>query len=229
MTKNNKAAQDTYLSLEEIDLDLVDDNELSVNEEDDHTFQRLRDEIKSRGMVDVPTVRPIEGGRYKVLGGRHRLAASRANGNKKEHVVVYRRAIKSKEDEFNLVNNLNAIKGTLRKGSILKVIKQQNLDPTKLDIHKMPYDLLMPVITSEDFESIQNEAQRNAKINAMSLSIAKEIAATLIDERDELLSFMVVKDKPVAVIRIPFQSSKEAREKANSLKNIIQKALEGII
>lgn len=152
----------------------------------------------------------------------------KALGAEEEQFIVYHGKIGSKEDMFNIVNNLNTIKGTIRKSAIMSKIKELKLDPTKIDIHKFPQAIITPAITKEDMDNKSTELQRRAKINEMTLKIAKEIAQQMLDEKDELITFLVVQDRPVAVLRIPFSKTATAREKAQDIKRRIQDALEEV-
>ncbi|MDH7597534.1 MAG: ParB/RepB/Spo0J family partition protein [Methanothrix sp.] len=216
------------VELLEVDIDQLESNVFSANEEDDSTFTRLQDEIKRRGLIELPVVTKKDENRYTIIAGHHRVNALRSLGVKRVPVVLYKGRIETREDMFNLVNNMNLIRGTIRKSELIRKIREFDLDPTKLDLHKNPWTLLVPKVTEEDIARRDAEAMRNAKIQDMALKIAKEIAKTLIMEKDEFLTFIVVHDRPAAVIRIPFKSMKMARDRSVEIKKRIESALADI-
>jgi hypothetical protein len=127
--------------------------------------------------------------------------------------------------EFNLVNNMNLIKGDMRKRELVKIIKENDLDPTKIDLLKMPSALLMPSINHEDLAKKSEELKRRARLNELVLEISKQIAEQVLREKDELVSLIVLNDTIAAVIRVPFKSKKLVRNKGDEIKVKIEKAL----
>lgn len=217
----------------EVSLDELLENEFSANEEDTTTFDKLKEQLEKWGVLDLPVVRELQeaekkpGKNYKIVHGRHRIAALKAAGETRTHVVLMATKFESPEDEFNLVNNINLVHGEISPRNLTKIIRRDNLDVTKIEIFKHPINSLIPRI-SDQAKQNNTEAQRNAAINKMTLEIAKEIAKSLVDEKDELLTFLVVQDKPAAILRIPFSSGKVARQRSLDIKERIMKSLEGL-
>ena len=207
----------------EIDINRLEENELSANKEDSMVFERLKKELQKWGMVELPVV-VKDGERYRIIAGHHRVRAWKALGHNTVKVVVIEKKM-DKEEEFNLVNNLNLIKGDTSKGEIIKKVRQHKLNPEKIDLFRYPTTQLFPRLSAEDIKVKEDEKKRQAKINQLTLTIAKEIAKEMIDEKDELVSFLVVRDKACAVIRVPFKSGRVARERASHIKELIKKAI----
>lgn len=61
----------------DLPLDLLDVNELNPNEMDDAQFNMLVDNFEKVGFTEPMLVRPKADGRYRVIGGHHRLEAAR--------------------------------------------------------------------------------------------------------------------------------------------------------
>ncbi|HBJ80732.1 ParB N-terminal domain-containing protein [Pseudothermotoga sp.] len=207
----------------EVEIDKLENNPLSVNKEDSFVFERLKKELSKWGILELPVVLQ-DGDRLRIISGHHRVRAWKALGHKTVKVVKITKSL-DKEEEFNLVNNLNLVRGEISRSEIIKKVRQLKLNPEKLDLFKFPVTQLFPRLNAEDIVEKDNEQQRLAKINELTLKIAKEIAKTMVEEKDELVTFIVVKDKACAVLRIPFKSGKIAREKAEHIKKIIQKAI----
>ena len=223
----------------EILLSEVDENEYSANVEDSVTFERLQEQLNKYGLLDRSSVRPLRpdeskpGKRWKVIHGRHRLAALQASGETKAKVILVDTPFEP-EEEFNLVNNMNLVHGDSNKRDLVKIIRTHKLDPTKVDLFKLPTDLLMPSIEPSDLLKHDKEIQRSMAIQKLTLEIAKQLAQIMQDEKDDLISFLVVEDRVAAVLRIPFNSGESgarsgrqmAREKATMIKGLIKKAIE---
>lgn len=207
----------------DIPIELIDDNPLSANEEDTSTFEKLKDLMEEHGLLQFPVVRKV-GDRYVMLGGKHRKDAFRALGGTTIPSIVIESPM-SKEEEFNLVNNFNLVHGSMMKRTISKIVRQEGLDPTKLDLFKFPTGIILPVLEEEDLRKKTAEAQRNTKINELILEVSKQIAKQMVSEKDELLTMLVVEDQVAAVIRIPFKSKGEARHKAPDIKERIKSSL----
>lgn len=207
-----------------VDIDLIDDNPLSANEQDTVTFKKLTDQMDSLGLIEIPVVIKKPDGRFKMMSGKHRKDAFKHLGGKEIAAIVLDEP-PSKEAEFNLVNNMNLIKGDMRKRSLVKIIKDQNLDPTKIDLLKMPSSLLIPAINHEDIAKTREEMQRKARLNELVLEISKQIAEQILREKDEMVSLVLFNDSITAVIRVPFKSKKIIRNKADDIKEKISQAL----
>lgn len=225
----------TKNEIREVSLDDLVENEFSANEEDTTTFEKLKEQLEKWGVLDLPVLRELRedekpsypGKTFKIVHGRHRIAALRATGETTTHVVLMATQFRSPEDEFNLVNNINLIHGDISPRTLTKIIRRDNLDVTKIDIFKHPINNLIPRASEQSAQN-NTEAQRNAAINKMTLEIAKEIAKSLVDEKDELLTFLVVQDKPVAILRIPFSKGKVARQRSLDIKERIASAIKDL-
>lgn len=71
---------DPKLTLENINVDLIDKNKWNPNEMDDTTFNRLVVELEETGFIDPIQVVPTDDGRYVILGGEHRWQAAKVLG-----------------------------------------------------------------------------------------------------------------------------------------------------
>ncbi len=215
------------MDVKDIDIALVVDNELSVNEEDTYTFNRLKAQLEKYGMMELPVVREDGEGKYRVISGHHRIRAWNTLGHSSVKVVVAATPLQNREEEFNLVNNFNTIRGTIRKQTLIGKVREYDLDVKKLDIFKFPVNKLFPLLSCEDMQQGDDDQRRKAKINELTLVIAKEIAKAVYDARDEMVSVICVKDKAAAILRLPFKSGAIARERADELKKAIRRGIEG--
>lgn len=187
----------TYLGVKNVPISRVDANPLSANEEDGATFSRLKEELKKYGLVELPVA--IESGdRFRVISGHHRVAGWREIGHEAIDVIVLAGDL-SKEDEFNLVNNMNTIRGQLSVSRVKRVIRGEKLDVSKLDLFKYPITRFMP---PSDAKEQDMEAVRRAKVRDMSLVLASKIAEVLLDKMDDPVVVLRVGDVPAAVVRL---------------------------
>jgi len=105
--QQNSHAQPEIITL---NLDEVEDNPLSANEEDTSTFSKLQDYQKEYGLLEIPVVRKLENGKYRIVGGHHKLRSWRSLGNQQMLAILLHKKMLSPEEESNLVNFLNRIK-----------------------------------------------------------------------------------------------------------------------
>jgi len=226
-TKNNPKLSNKPPKLREpvlIDIDKIDDNPYSANVEDTATFTKLQEGIDKHGLLEIPVVRKTPEGRYLMMSGKHRKDAFKSLGGKQIYAIVMDSDL-SPEEEFNEVNNFNLIKGDMKKKELVKIAKEHNLDPTKIDLFKIPSRLLFPVVDVSDINKAQEETRRNARLNQLILEIAKVIGPHVLKDRDELITVMLVQDSVVAILRIPFVDKKKCREKAEDIEAKLTKAL----
>jgi len=207
-----------------VDISLIDDNPYSANEQDTATFEKLQENIKKFGLVEIPVLKRKPDGRYSVLSGKHRKDAFSSLGGSKIYAVVLDTPL-DPEEEFNTVNNFNLIKGDMRKNKLVRIVKENNLDPTKIDLFKLPQKMLFPAVEIEDIKKAQDEAKRAARVNQLALEISKLLAPIVYEEKDELVSFIIVKDTPIALLRIPVKEKKKAR----AFADVIEKGITDLL
>jgi len=68
--------EDTSVRFEMIDPKLLDNNAWNPNSMDQDDFNRLVREIEDVGFIDAVQAVPTEEGRYRIIGGEHRVAAA---------------------------------------------------------------------------------------------------------------------------------------------------------
>ncbi len=210
-----------------IEIRLIEPNPYSVNLEDEATFTRLQRELKERGLLEKPVVREKgEGsGKYVSMAGWHRTKAWEELGNTTIECVVQLDPPKSPEDEFNQVNNANAIRGSLSRARLMQRVRQENLDPTKLDVFKFPLSGLVPKLDEDDLKQMDEDSRRRAKIRTLTLELAGEIAKSMLDEKDELVTMLVLDDAAAAVIRVQMKNKQSVRRAAGVLKPRLKELL----
>lgn len=204
--------------VQEVEIALIEANPLSANVEDGATFSRLRSELKEHGMLELPVMLK-NGTKFRVIAGHHRVEAWSQLGHATTDAIVVEGKL-TKEEEFNLVNNLNTIHGGLSVSRVKRVVRQAELDVTKLDLFKYPLTRLMPGAT----KPIDGPAQRRAKIRDMSLRIASKVAEVLLDDMNAAVVCFRVEDQPVAVVRLNL-TKQSARKNISTLKSKVRKSL----
>ena len=104
---------DVYIpDYEVIPIDLIDNNAWNPNSMDSKDFVRLCEEIREVGFLVPIQVVPTDGGRYRILGGEHRVAAGKEIGMDGIPCVVAQGKMWDEEDLQKLVTvRLNALSG----------------------------------------------------------------------------------------------------------------------
>lgn len=191
----------TVRGVENVPIDEMEMNELSANIEDQATYERLKDELRQTGMIELPIVLAKGDGGYRIIAGHHRIRAWADLKHATSPCVVIEGEM-TPEEEFNLVNNLNLVRGTPTLTEIKRVIRAQRLDVEKVDLHKIPVAKLVPSVSGVK----DGEMSRKAKIMNMVLRIAPKIAQAILESADdEVVVFVRVEDKPVAVVTVPLK------------------------
>ena len=153
----------TYVETKEIPISDLISNDLSANNEDETTFERLKQGLYEDGLIEFPSVLITGLDQYRVISGHHRIYSWRDIGNDTIICNVFRGTLEP-EDEFNLVNNMNQIRGKTTLSSMRKIIHNQNLDISKLDIYKFPVTKLMPQMIDEKCDIGISDIEKRAKI-----------------------------------------------------------------
>jgi len=204
-----------------LNVDKLETNQLSGNEEDGSTFKRLKKELSKYGMVELPVVVKTEEA-YRIIAGHHRIKAWKELGNSMVDCMLIEGEM-SKEEEFNLVNNLNQIKGNLTLSRLKRIIRYNELDVTKLDVFKVPITNLIPSDKAVEKESL--DAEMRARIRDLSLKLASEIAELVLMNKNESIIMMHKEGKIAAILHIKMPIS-QARAGIPVFKGIIEKALD---
>lgn len=209
------------LGVETFGINDVQINQLSANEEDGSTYNRLKKELEEYGMLDLPVVlRAPDKSSVRILSGHHRWRAWKELKHNKIDAIVVEGKL-TKEEEFNLVNNLNSIRGDTTLSRVKRIVRQFSLDVTKLDVFKMPLSALMP----RSSMNVGNEDMaRKARLRDMAIKLAGELAEILVDQRDEDLIAFAVEGKMVAVIHTNI-SAASVRGNVSVFKGIISESV----
>lgn len=206
--------------VETFGIDDVQINQLSANEEDGSTYTRLKKELMDYGMLEYPVVLRSPDQSVRIISGHHRWRAWKELKHKDIQAIVVVGKL-TKEDEFNLVNNMNSIRGDTTLSRVKRIVRQFNLDVSKLDVFKMPVNALMP---KGGTSFVNEDMERKARLRDMAVKLSGELAEILVDNRDEDLVAFALEGKLVAVIHT--QSTPQAiRKNASVFKGILSKAV----
>lgn len=160
------------------------------------------------------------------MGGHHRVRGWEELGHEDiECVVLPAEEVGSTEEEFGLVNDLNRVRGQTSDSELLRIVRREDLAPEAIDVHGLPRDLLAPRIRPEDLAGMDEAAARKARILEVTHRVSREIAQVMVDERDEVLTVLVVEDKVAAVFRLPLRNPVAARKAAPVLRQRMEAAL----
>jgi ParB/RepB/Spo0J family partition protein len=96
-----------------VQTDLLEPNPLNPNEMSDGEFNLLYDNVEKMGMTDPLLVRPLEGGRYRIVGGHHRWEIAKLLGFKDVPCTVVTDPTFDEDQEQFQVVRMNTIRGKI--------------------------------------------------------------------------------------------------------------------
>lgn len=148
--------------------DLVE-SEWNVNEMDDKTFNRLVDELETTGLIDPIQVVPIDGGKYRVIGGNHRLKAAKVLGWTEIDCVVLTDARFMDEDLQKFISlRLNLIRGKINPEKFVNLYQEMVEKYGKEALSD-----LMGFTDTDAFNKLVATVEKNVK-NVLPPSISKK-------------------------------------------------------
>lgn len=151
-----------------IPLELLVEAEWNPNEMDEKTFNRLVDELREVGLIDPIQVVPLEDGRYRVIGGNHRVRAARVLGWEEiDCVVLTDKKFQSEDLQKFLTVRLNVLRGKINPE---KFIGLYNEMVNKYGKEAMKE--LMGFTDRDAFDKLIGEVERNIR-KALSPDLAK--------------------------------------------------------
>jgi hypothetical protein len=105
----------------DLSVDVLVVNEMNPNKMKKREFDLLVDNIEKTGLTDPVLVRPIEDGKYRIVGGHHRFDAAKYLGFTKVPCTIIRDpAFDDDAEKFQLVR-MNAIRGKLDTQAFFKL------------------------------------------------------------------------------------------------------------
>lgn len=96
----------------DVAIDLLVENERNPNKMSKRAFDLLVDNIQKTGLTDAILVRPLKGGKYRIVGGHHRYKAAYFLGMETVPVTVMGDDFDEDQENFQLVR-MNMIRGKL--------------------------------------------------------------------------------------------------------------------
>jgi hypothetical protein len=113
--------------LKYLPVDQLVPNSWNIQHQDEETFKRLVDEVKSdsTGFIDAVTVVPLDDGTYRILGGEHRWMAAKAADLEEVPCTILIGKKWADEDLQKFVTvRLNMIKGQTNPEKFLKLYNE---------------------------------------------------------------------------------------------------------
>lgn len=112
------------LERRDIDIELLVENEFNPNAMSKREFDLLCDNIQQTGVTDPILVRPIEGGKYRIIGGHHRCKGARYLGfTQVPCTVITDPDFGDDAEKFQLVR-MNTIKGKMSPDKFMNLYNQ---------------------------------------------------------------------------------------------------------
>lgn len=108
----------------EIAVELIDTNTDNPNTMSDEQFNLLCDNIEKTGITDPILVRAIEGDRYRVIGGHHRLEVAKLLGFPTVPCTIIDDPDFTEEDEAYQVVRMNMIRGRMDPNKFIKLYEK---------------------------------------------------------------------------------------------------------
>ena len=221
------------MKLVELEIADIDNNPLNANEQDSKTNNRLGVELESdEGWGEVCVVRPsaVEG-RYVILIGQHRIRKWEEQGHKTIIVFLREKPFDDQEKEFEYINNKNLVRGGTSGKKAKRIVREQDLDPTKINLHGMSMNRLFPIVERENLQKKVQDDLDQAAIRRMTVEVAREIATTMLDEKDELVTVLTTLEgrKIGAVLRLAVPSTGVLKKLAPELRTVITTAVQQLL
>jgi hypothetical protein len=205
--------------------DQIEFSPLNPNREDSSTFASLKKSIEEHGMLDLPVVQVAGDGTFRCVGGEHRLKAMFEEYEEVPVIVAPRTY--TAEDEFNVIGNLNLIRGKITLANLRKVVQDHDLDVGKIDLHGVPPWMLGKEKT-ESFKTQEKRAADELKAKQLALQIAKPLAVTILEDRDED-GLLVCEAEGKAVVLAGFGVNTQwLRANRDEVKSAILTAIRGM-
>lgn len=108
-----------------IPIEEIDENDWNPNAMPDDAFNRLCAEIENVGFIDPIQVVPVDGGRYRILGGAHRYGAAKVLGMEKVPAVVLSQEKWKDVDLQKFVTvRLNMLRGKMNPEKFIKLYEE---------------------------------------------------------------------------------------------------------
>jgi ParB-like chromosome segregation protein Spo0J len=211
----------TYLGVQKLLISSIKANPLSANVEDGATYERLKEELQKNGLVELPVVLK-SGDEPRFLAGHHRSRAWAELGHENIDCIVLQGSL-TQEEEFNLINNLNLVKGYVTTKNLKRIVRGQKLDPLKLDLFKFPVSRFLPSLSAAGAREAM--FSRRVKIRDLAFKIAPKIAEILLDHMDAGIVVFLAEDAPVAIIHVTLPKS-QVRQNISLLKAQARKAFD---
>jgi uncharacterized ParB-like nuclease family protein len=113
------------MEIREIPIEQIKPNPWNPNQMDEHTFDRLTQEIQEVGYIDPIQVVEMDDGTYRIIGGEHRWTAGKVLGWKKIQAVVLSDAKWKDEDLQKFVTvRLNVLHGKTNPDKFIKLYEE---------------------------------------------------------------------------------------------------------
>jgi hypothetical protein len=190
-----------YVGTYEVPLENISWSEFSANEMDDSQRQRLSSELEGIGLpVTLPSLLKKEDG-YEVLGGRHRITEWGNLGHDSIVCNVFAGNL-SKEEKFNLVNNLNTVHGKTSKKKLKQIIDAQELTLAKLDIFRHPTVEIMKMMQEQRVEQGRESMKLKADVLKIAQRVSKKVAEVIAKNEEAAVVCFVIDGQPVSVVKI---------------------------
>lgn len=109
------------LRREEIDIDLLDPNPDNPNEMSDAEFNLLYDNFEKTGITDPVLVRALPNGRFRIVGGHHRVEVAKLHGFKKVPCTIIDDPEFDEDQEKFQVVRMNVIRGRMTPERFMKM------------------------------------------------------------------------------------------------------------
>lgn len=111
---------------QDIPIDLLDPNPNNPNEMDDATFNLLANNVEETGITDPLLVRPLPNGRYRIVGGHHRLEVAKVYGFEKVPCTIITDPDFDEDKENFQVVRMNVIRGRMSPEKFMKMYESMN-------------------------------------------------------------------------------------------------------
>lgn len=165
-----------------IDIDLLDDDDLNPNVMSERQFNGLVENIKRAGLTDMPLVRPMPNGRYRIVGGHHRKDACKILGYTKIPCTVNTDPNFDQEQAHFQLMKHNMLHGRLSAQKFMKLYEQYQAKYTREQLADLfgfeSEDVLEKLIKAAE-KGLPNELKAQFKKAKAEIKTVEDLAKIL--------------------------------------------------
>lgn len=187
--------------IEDVPVGQIVFSDFNANAHDGAVSSALKESMKREGLTQPPLLMRLPDGRFRCVSGEHRVVGWTALGHATIRAIVQPFREMTKEDEFNVVQNYNAIHGKLDMARARRIVKEHKLDLTRIDVLGLnPASLTLAVGGGGGEQMVRD---REARLRLLAAEVAEAIAALVVDNKPDVGVLVIeAKERVVCLVSL---------------------------